>query len=441
MHPPRTLFCRQFHITTPTAATKHTGRPWTSEEDISITEFAAEAKQKDEHPKWKVLAEKLDRTHHAIEFRWEYHLDPSIKRTPYTEEENTYIRAAATLTPNNIDWRAIAKKLNRHPKSVKLHYESKLQHPYIKGPFSEQEDIIIRREGVSALEDSRKPDWHKISKTLIRPSPVIARRWATILDPHVKRGPWTPEEDAFITAVVKRSTDASEPVDWPEVGRALKRSGISCRSHYVNHLRGEVLENRGKEFTVEEDEILRRLKGEGKGYKAIAVEMNRSRNAVTRRWNRLFKREQGGEVEEEEEDGEEGVGDFLVGKEKGKTGDSDNARGKNEKVLVEEEKVASSAEEKAKTAGEGAKVAVESIDSNGSTQYNQTTGEAIDVADDIGGDAKEGRGRKSTHSKEYAGEGGEVITEEELERMAWLESDGSGAGGSSRGRRGRKGRQ
>ncbi|KAJ0982708.1 hypothetical protein J5N97_010963 [Dioscorea zingiberensis] len=98
----------------------------------------------------------------------------------------------------------------------------------------------------------------------------------------VKRGPWTPEEDAILTNYVQREGEGR----WRTLPQraGLLRCGKSCRLRWVNYLRPSV--KRGAIAADEEDLILRLHRLLGNRWSLIAGRIpGRTDNEIKNYWN------------------------------------------------------------------------------------------------------------------------------------------------------------
>ncbi|KAI3967675.1 hypothetical protein MKX01_039585 [Papaver californicum] len=69
---------------------------------------------------------------------------------------------------------------------------------------------------------------------------------------NVKRGPWSPEEDATLINYLEKNGTSGNWISLPQKA-GLKRCGKSCRLRWLNYLRPDIKHGG---FTEEEDTII-----------------------------------------------------------------------------------------------------------------------------------------------------------------------------------------
>ncbi|KAJ0986460.1 hypothetical protein J5N97_004816 [Dioscorea zingiberensis] len=105
---------------------------------------------------------------------------------------------------------------------------------------------------------------------------------------NVKRGPWSPEEDAVLKSYLEKHGTGGNWIALP-LKAGLKRCGKSCRLRWLNYLRPDIKHGG---FTEEEDNIILALYNNiGSRWSVIASHLpGRTDNDVKNYWNTKLKK-------------------------------------------------------------------------------------------------------------------------------------------------------
>mmetsp|Transcript_1704 Transcript_1704/g.2213 ORF Transcript_1704/g.2213 Transcript_1704/m.2213 type:complete len:350 (+) Transcript_1704:104-1153(+) len=165
--------------------------------------------------------------------RWTRMEDATIKK--FIEENPD------DLEMNALFWEKVAKACHtgRSAKACEERWNQVLSRGLYKGRFSEEEDETIRK---LAQDDGNKSDWRFIASQVSgRTAKQCRERWQNSLDPTLKQGEWSQDEDALLRAAHDRFGNA-----WGQVVRALPgRSQNMAKNRWNSNARRYAGENFG----------------------------------------------------------------------------------------------------------------------------------------------------------------------------------------------------
>ncbi|ODV60432.1 uncharacterized protein ASCRUDRAFT_25882, partial [Ascoidea rubescens DSM 1968] len=95
--------------------------------------------------------------------------------------------------------------------------------------------------------------WDAISKELPNRKPKDCRkRWSNSLDPNLRKGKWTPEEDMLLLRAYER-----HGASWQKVSLEIKgRTDDQCAKRYIEVLDPSITKDRLRAWPIDEDLLL-----------------------------------------------------------------------------------------------------------------------------------------------------------------------------------------
>lgn len=152
--------------------------------------------------------------------------------------------------------------------------------------WTDKEDTLLR----AAVKKHKERNWKAISKEVPGRNHVqCLQRWRKALDPNVVKGHWTAEEDQNLLILV-----AENPKNWGHVARGINgRTAKQCRERYHNHLDPSIKKG---DWSEQEDKIIiEQQKALGNKWAEISKFLpGRTENSVKIRWKSIQRQLQGG---------------------------------------------------------------------------------------------------------------------------------------------------
>ncbi|PPQ69389.1 hypothetical protein CVT24_001658 [Panaeolus cyanescens] len=225
---------------------------------------------------------------------------PSINHSEWSEDEVkkvTEIVSEAQKVQTQIDWVAVAKELgtNRRPIDCMKQAFNRPRHSWT--PEADQKLL-------EAVEQCGIDNWHVVATMVsehVTPS-QCQNRWCRTVNPELRRGAWTAEEDELLKKAV-----AAWGTSWMQIAAHIPgRNNDQCRDRWAEYLSPSSSQ---APWTEEEDEKLLEYVAEMKNqWKAIGLKIgNRTGHSCRIRYEKLMRMEKaagkasGGNGEEVEE--------------------------------------------------------------------------------------------------------------------------------------------
>ncbi|NXM03352.1 SNPC4 protein, partial [Tyrannus savana] len=241
----------------------------------------------DEHDWEKISNIHFDgqRSSEELQKFWENWEHPSINKKEWTEEEIERLKRIAAKH-NYLDWQSIAQELgtNRTPFQCLQKYQI-YNKDLKRKEWTKAEDQMLL-ELVQEMRVGSHIPYKKIAYYMEgRDSAQLIYRWTKSVDPSLKKGPWTPEEDAMLLAAVKKYGEK----DWYKIRTEVPgRSDAQCRDRYLKALHWDV--KKGKWSLEEEEQLIELVEKHGLGHwSKIAAELpHRTGSQCLSKWKLMI---------------------------------------------------------------------------------------------------------------------------------------------------------
>ncbi|NXB96260.1 SNPC4 protein, partial [Vidua chalybeata] len=216
----------------------------------------------DEHDWDKISNIHFDGQRNSEELRkfWQNWEHPSINKDEWTEEELERLKQIAA-EHNYLDWQTIAQELgtNRTPFQCLQKYQLCNKDLKRKEWTKEEDQMLL--ELVQEMRVGSHIPYKKIAYYMEgRDSAQLIYRWTKSVDPSLRKGPWTAEEDAMLMAAVNKYGEK----DWYKIRTEVPgRSDAQCRDRYLKALHWDV--KKGKWSLQEEEQLIELVQKHGLG--------------------------------------------------------------------------------------------------------------------------------------------------------------------------------
>eukprot|EP01039_Chlorochromonas_danica_P010857 gene10857-12067_t len=249
-------------------------KPWTIEEDEQLR------KGIEVHgpAHWNLIAADFVRTRCPLQCRkrWVQTLDPAIKIGPWTVEEDEQLRELVTELGAN-QWTAISHRMNgRTAVTCRFRWLYQVNPCLRRGNWTSEEDDLL----LNYYDDSSRTKWRDLCEVLPGRSACDIRiRHRILTRQGSARERWTQQEDEVLQAVVARMGQRN----WQSVADEIKgRTSLQCFQRWQSLIKASLAAQPWRE---EEDELLlRSVQAYGvKRWAQIATDVG-GRTAMECRW-------------------------------------------------------------------------------------------------------------------------------------------------------------
>ncbi|TSM86001.1 snRNA-activating protein complex subunit 4 [Bagarius yarrelli] len=218
---------------------------------------------------------------------WQNYLHPSINKSTWSQDEIGKLADVAEQHMN-CHWEQIAESLgtNRTAFMCFQTYQRYISKRFKKREWNNEEDQLLR-ELVEKMRIGNFIPYTQISYFMEgRDNSQLIYRWTCVLDPSLKKGPWTKEEDELLLKAVKKYGCK----EWWKIKLEVPgRTDNACRDRYLDCLQDDVKKGA---WSDEEVELLKKLVekyGVGKWSKIAAEIPNRLDCQCLHKWKWMQK--------------------------------------------------------------------------------------------------------------------------------------------------------
>jgi hypothetical protein len=227
------------------------------------------------------------RTPYECEKKWKNELSSRINKRKWTREEEKQLLELAKKNLGH-NWPELAKAVgdgNRTAFHVLQKFQRSLNVNMMKSKWTEEEDKIL----TAAVEYYGEKNWQQVAQSLSgRAGQQCLHRWMKTLNPKIKKGRWSIEEDKRLMMAVHAYGLTQDTHPWIKIKEHVPgRTDVQCRERWCNILNPEL--NSGP-WTEEEDERLRHaisVCGVGRWSQISEMCKPRTDNQCWRRWKTL----------------------------------------------------------------------------------------------------------------------------------------------------------
>ncbi|XP_077161128.1 snRNA-activating protein complex subunit 4 isoform X2 [Paroedura picta] len=235
----------------------------------------------------KIANVNFEETRSAKELQkfWQNSEHPSINKKEWSEEETEKLKEVAARH-KCLNWETIAQELETERTAFQCLQKFQANNKeFKKSEWAPEEDQMLSQLVQEMRVGSHIP-YRKIAYYMEgRDSAQLIYRWTKRLDPNLKHGSWTPEEDVLLLKAVAKYGER----DWYKIRTEVPgRSDIQCRDRYLHALHYDI--KKGKWSKEEEKKLIELTEKYGVGnWAKIASELpHRSGTQCLSKWKVLL---------------------------------------------------------------------------------------------------------------------------------------------------------
>mmetsp|Transcript_35871 Transcript_35871/g.57193 ORF Transcript_35871/g.57193 Transcript_35871/m.57193 type:complete len:517 (-) Transcript_35871:2779-4329(-) len=248
-------------------------RHWTKEEDNLLKDAVDRLGARH----WKIIARYVPRrTHTQCLQRWNKVLKPGLLKGPWSAEEDHLLR---NLVEQSLASLGISSTMEL-PRERKL--ASTESTDSIMSTGSTVSLLSYEGENTDGIPPIKRIDWVLIAENIVGRSVKQCReRWCSNLDPAIKKGVWTAEEDRLLMHTQNTNGNC-----WAHIARLLP----GRTEHAVKTRFRSIMRAKKREWSSEEDQkLIEQYKTVGSQWAKIAECFNgkRTKNAIMTRFKQL----------------------------------------------------------------------------------------------------------------------------------------------------------
>ncbi|XP_074218633.1 snRNA-activating protein complex subunit 4 isoform X2 [Camelus bactrianus] len=222
---------------------------------------------------------------------WQNCEHPSINKQEWMGQEVEQLKAIAARH-GHLDWQKIAEELGTCRSAFQCLQKYQQHNKALKRKeWTEEEDHMLTQLVQEMRVGSHIPYRRIVYYMEGRDSMQLIYRWTKSLDPSLKKGFWTPEEDAKLLRAVAKYGEQ----DWFKIREEVPgRSDAQCRDRYLRRLHFSL--KKGRWNSKEEEKLIELIEKYGVGHWAkIASELpHRTGSQCLSKWKIMVRKQRRG---------------------------------------------------------------------------------------------------------------------------------------------------